>query len=299
MIAPSYDVLILGAGFTGTALAVQLARRLPEGSRVLLVGSPKATGRGIAYGTDNPDHLLSVRAERMSLFHDDPGHFVRWLEGREPRKPARRGVAESYAPRTLYGRYVRDCLHQAIAEARSRVRDEVLEGTAVDLQKTDRGYLIRTASGQRFQARAAALCLGNGQTDFPFDMASTSGAARDHLIADPWSDYRIRTILPDQRVLFIGTGLTMVDQALALERAGHTAPLTAISRHGLLPAPHLPTRTDPCSIAIPRGRVSLTALLRLVVDAARDEIAAGRDWRSVVDGLRPQTQDLWQRLDWI
>jgi hypothetical protein len=49
------------------------------------------------------------------------------------------------------------------------VRVEVLEGTVVDLQKSDRGYLIRTASGQRFHARAAALCLGNGQPDFPFE----------------------------------------------------------------------------------------------------------------------------------
>ena len=64
---------------TGTALAIQLARRLPPQSRVLLVGTPKATGRGLAYGTDNPEHVLNVRAERMSLFPDDPGHFVRWL----------------------------------------------------------------------------------------------------------------------------------------------------------------------------------------------------------------------------
>src|SRR5207302_9572621 len=106
-----------------------------------------------------------------------------------------------------------------------------------------------------------------------------------------------RTILPDQRVLFIGTGRTMVGQALALERAGHVGPLTAISRHGLLPAAHLAARTEPCSIAIPRGKLTLRQLFRLVVDAARDEVAAGRDWRSVIDGLRPVTQDLWHHLE--
>jgi len=127
-------------------------------------------------------------------------------------------------------------------------------------------------------------------------MSAITGAVRDHLIADPWSDYRMRTILPDQRVLLLGTGLTMIDQALTLERAGHTAALSAISRHGLLPAAHLPTRTEPCSIAIPRGKVSLMQMFRLVVEAARDEVAAGRDWRSVVDGLRPHTQELWARF---
>jgi uncharacterized NAD(P)/FAD-binding protein YdhS len=34
-----------------------------------------------------------------------------------------------------------------------------------------------------------------------------------------------------------------------------------------------------------------------VVEAARAEDAAGRDWRAVVDGLRPVTQDLWRQLD--
>src|SRR5690349_10140083 len=194
MTAPAYDVLILGAGFTGTALAIQLAQRLPDQSRVLLVGTPKATGRGLAYGTDNRDHLLNVRAERMSLFPDDPAHFARWLEKPEPGKPGWRGADGAYAPRYLYGWYLRDCLHHAIAEARSRVRVEVLEGTAADLHKDERGYVVRTASGQRFQGRAVALCLGNGQPGFPFDMASLGGAVRDHVITDPWSDYRMRHI---------------------------------------------------------------------------------------------------------
>jgi uncharacterized NAD(P)/FAD-binding protein YdhS len=295
--ASAYDVIIIGAGFTGTALAIQLARRLPESARVLLVGTPKATGRGIAYGTDNPEHLLNVRAERMSLFPDDPGHFVRWLDRREPRSGGRRGLAGSYAPRVLYGRYVRDSLHQAIAEARSRVRVEVLEGTATDLTTSEIGYLVRVASGQRYQGRAVALCLGNGQSAFPFDLRSVAGATRDHLIADPWSDYRMRTVQADQRVLFVGTGLTMIDQALSLDSAGHSGALTAISRHGLLPTQHLPLRTDPCSIAIPRGERSLRRLVRVVIEAVRDEVAAGRDWRSVIDGLRPITEELWQRLD--
>ena len=188
-------------------------------------------------------------------------------------------------------------MHEAIAEARSRVRVEVLEGTATDLTKNQIGYLVRVASGERYHGRAVALCLGNGQSTFPFDLRSVAGGARDHLIADPWSDYRMRTVQADQRVLFVGTGLTMIDQAVSLASAGHRGALTAISRHGRLPRPHLPSRTDPCSIAIPPGERSLRRLLRVVIDAVRDEVAAGRDWRSVIDGLRPITGELWQRLD--
>ena len=34
-----------------------------------------------------------------------------------------------------------------------------------------------------------------------------------------------------------------------------------------------------------------------MIAAARAEDTAGRDWRAIIDGLRPVTQDLWRRLD--
>ena len=84
MSAPTHDVAIIGAGFTGVALAIQLIRSLPAGARIVLIGSPQETGRGQAYGTERPEHLLNVRAERMGLFPDDPSHFVRWLKRQWP-----------------------------------------------------------------------------------------------------------------------------------------------------------------------------------------------------------------------
>ncbi len=67
MSAPIPDVAIIGAGFTGVALAIQLTRSLRTGARILLVGAPQATGRGQAYATEVPGHLLNVRVARMSL----------------------------------------------------------------------------------------------------------------------------------------------------------------------------------------------------------------------------------------
>jgi uncharacterized NAD(P)/FAD-binding protein YdhS len=91
--------------------------------------------------------------------------------------------------------------------------------------------------------------------------------------------------------------LTMVDQVLALEARGHRGLITALSRRGFVPTGHCPRRTDPVLIDIPEGPLPLRNLARLVIAAARAEDAAGRDWRAVIDGLRPITQDLWQSLD--
>jgi len=41
------EVAIIGAGFTGTALAIELARRLPPAARIALVGHGPSFGEGI------------------------------------------------------------------------------------------------------------------------------------------------------------------------------------------------------------------------------------------------------------
>src|SRR5688500_596869 len=49
-------IALVGAGFTGTALALHLLPRLPGGTTLLLI-DPRAPGNGVAYGTRAPWHL--------------------------------------------------------------------------------------------------------------------------------------------------------------------------------------------------------------------------------------------------
>lgn len=291
-----YDVAVAGAGATGVALVVQLARCLPAGSRVLLVGAPGETARGVAYGTPLPAHLLNVRAGRMSVIHDDCDHFVRWLEAARWRGGDKDEIAETYAPRTLYGSYLLDTLHREIAAARGRVRVDTVESRVAEIVPGDGVYALRMHDGTAAAAAAVALCMGHGAPAFPIPSEAVDPAARSRMIADPWADRRLEAIDPGARVIIVGTGLTMVDQVLTLAARGHRGPVTAISRRGFLPTSHLLRRTEPATIDIPDGPLALRHLVRAVVGAARDADAAGGDWRSVVDGLRPVTQSLWQRL---
>jgi len=295
---PTYDVAVIGAGATGAALAVQLTRAMPAGARVLVLGTPRETGKGVAYGTEAPCHLLNVRAGRMSILHDDPSHFVRWLllTG-EAGQGSEEAIAESYVRRSVYGRYILDTLRVATAEAAGRVLVDIVEGTATEIAERDGVYTVRAASGVRYASRSMALCLGHGRPEFPLPAETVDPDARDRMISDPWTDRRLQSIRPDDRVLLVGTGLTMVDQVLALEARGHSGPITAVSRRGFVPNDHCPRRTDPVLIDIPDGKLALRALARQVIAAARAEDAAGRDWRAVIDGLRPVTQELWRRLD--
>jgi uncharacterized NAD(P)/FAD-binding protein YdhS len=102
---------------------------------------------------------------------------------------------------------------------------------------------------------------------------------------------------PTAPVLLIGTGLTMVDTAISLLGRGHTGPIHALSRRGLLPRRH-GTGAATAAVALierplPTTVAGLTRLLREeVAEVARQ----GRDWRAVMDGLRPATQDIWQPM---
>ncbi|MDO9712613.1 FAD/NAD(P)-binding protein, partial [Paracraurococcus lichenis] len=99
---PRPTIAIVGAGFSGTLLALHLLRCCPEAIRVTLIERNSAFGRGQAYATGNPSHLLNVPAARMIAFHDQPNHFVDWLR-RQPDAEAL--LAQGFVPRRLFGAY--------------------------------------------------------------------------------------------------------------------------------------------------------------------------------------------------
>ncbi|MFC7662697.1 FAD/NAD(P)-binding protein [Methylorubrum suomiense] len=72
-------VAVIGAGFSGTMAALQLLSTLPPERPVLLCERGGSFGRGLAYGTGNPAHLLNLRATNMSAFPDRPRNFEEWL----------------------------------------------------------------------------------------------------------------------------------------------------------------------------------------------------------------------------
>src|SRR5690348_10350389 len=102
-------IAIVGGGASGVLTAIHLARCWTEPARlqVILYDDAARVARGAAYSTDNPRHVLNVPAGRMSAFADEPEHFVRWLQRRDPG-----ATAESYRPRTEYGDYLAHCLAQ-------------------------------------------------------------------------------------------------------------------------------------------------------------------------------------------
>lgn len=291
------DVAIIGAGFTGAALAVNLLRRMPQRARVALIGTGEDAGRGVAYGTADPDHRINVPAGRMSLFPADPTDFVRWLgDAPEGHGIAADALPYSFAPRRAYGRYVSDRLAAAERDAAGRVTLLRFGQAALAATPVVGGLRLDLDGGGPIVAEATALCLGNIPTGLPVPADAVDRAVGDRIILDPWQPSALDAVADDDDVLVIGTGLTMIDQVLTLTARGHRGRIVAVSRRGLLPLAHREPRQPPLALATVAATTPLVELSRLVRTKAKAEIAAGRDWRPVVDGLRPRLQELWQGL---
>ncbi len=267
-------VAIVGAGFSGSLAAINLVRH--DGPRATLIDRQAVAGTGLAYGAAHPAHLLNVRASKMSAFPDDPSHFVRWLD-----TEGMGGAAQAFVPRLVYGAYLRALLDQAAADAPGRLA--IVQGEAIDVEGGSRVVL---SGGDAVRADATILAVGNLPPHTP-------GGVDDQLsptyyAGDCWDPAAIGDLGPDDTVLVLGTGLTMVDLVLLLDAEGFEGRIVALSRRGLLPHAHAAPGAP--WVHIKERPATIRSGVINEVRARSNEIG----WRSAIDELRPFTQDMWR-----
>jgi uncharacterized NAD(P)/FAD-binding protein YdhS len=282
---------IVGAGFSGTLLALHALRRAPAGTRVLLAERGRRFGQGLAYGTGNPHHLLNVPAARMSAFHDRPGDFLHWLEAHPPWRDS---TGQSFAPRQAFGAYIRDLLKAELRRPDIASRLLLVRGEARAIRPDGAALAIDLDRGRTMRADLAVLATGNFAPEPPrvADPAFYDGPLYR---GDPWARGALEGLDPSAPVLLIGTGLTAVDTVLSLLDRGHAGAITALSRRGLLPLRHAESKAVPRD-AVPALPTEAVPLLRLLRRSAREAMARGGTWQSAVDAVRPFTQDVWQAM---
>src|SRR5579859_3340881 len=138
-------IAVIGAGFSGSLLAVHLLHRSRPSDRIYLIERDVAFGRGLAYGTGNPHHLLNVRAGNMSAFSDRQDHFLDWIRALPEGERAPVSVTEdrlTFVPRRLYGSYVQSILAREIRTAEGSQRLVLVADEAVALHPRDDGYAV-------------------------------------------------------------------------------------------------------------------------------------------------------------
>ena len=289
-------IVIVGAGFSGAAVAINLLRlSYWRPVRIVLVDRSPRMARGTAYAERSHPHLLNVPAGRMSMNSADSLEFLKFAQQRFPA-----ATAEDFLPRSLYGEYLESVLLDAELSSPSHVQLHKVAGSVCSIERTESTspYRVELDDGTAFVADDVVLALGNPPPSHVSGTPSLVGSSR--YVADPWDSPP--KLEPGENVLIIGTGLTMADTVIAGdESAWGRATFHAISRHGMIPPSQTAFRTSAGCDAddITRLRAasfSARRLLRTVRELTIDVQLRGGDWREAITCVRNLAPTLWQRL---
>jgi len=308
-------ITIVGGGFSGASVAVQLARTTRDPLDITIVEPRPEIGYGFAYSSADPDHRVNGVPSIHLVDPADPEAFARWcatesLATRDPEAVTADG--RLFVRRREFGRFIADAVERAAQHANDRVRIAHQRERAVDIAVGSPAPTVVTDAGTRLRTDLLVIATGNAQPRLP---APFPLALADHpaIVASPDDLGRIRAIDRDARVLVVGTGLTALDVISTIVRGRHRGTIVAVSRRGLRPrayrppppehakpVPGLLERIDapvaPFVLAAgnpPTARALLHALLARI----RVANAAGDTWYGPFDELRDPLWQVWTRLD--
>lgn len=276
------ETVIVGGGAAGVIAALTLLDRALPGDRVHLVERSGQVGAGVAYSTPVPVHRVNVPANRMSARPDFPDHFVRYLEA------TGLGSKFTYAPRQVYGDYLRSSLDAAVAASSGdyvQWHDSVIS--------VDDELEVRLESGASIAADNVVLAVGHGAFSVP--VAPAPG-----VVTHPWRTDLAEVVesaaAQNKPIVVVGTGLSAADIVVELDSYG-CRNITAISQRGRFPEAQL---------AEPEPPLLYEQVQHLVGASTASEIIrrtrllfaehADLDWRRVVDGLRLVIPEIWPEV---
>jgi uncharacterized NAD(P)/FAD-binding protein YdhS len=292
----SATIVIVGGGFSGSMTAAQILRLAGAANwraRVVIAEQRGVVGEGIAYGTREPVHLLNVPAGRMSAWPDRPDDFLAWARRRDNAV-----AATDFLPRMWYGDYVRDALLSTARDVHPLAELTVTFDEVRNVSRHPvRGWMVHFARQPSLQAGAVILAVGHRPPSDP--LGSCWSGPRTRFLANPWRPFATNVIGADEPVVLIGSGLTAVDSILSIAQEPRQAPIIAVSRNGLVPHAHAKTPVHPTDL-----RNWVTEQInraggmqaRLLLSGLRQMARECGEWRSVLDGLRPFTAQIWQAL---
>ncbi len=250
-------IAIIGSGFSGTMCAINLARLSKAPLHIFLIDRTDFA-RGAAYKKTDDCFLLNVRADQMGAFADRPGHFYEWLlQKNDNHSPT------DFVSRSLYGDYLECLLEETRKNFSSTI--ELIHDEVLDLNEKKRLVICKNR-----EVAADKIILASG-------------------LATPVLDHLAEISRTDKPLTIIGTGLSMIDVVVFLEKNHYRGKITAVSRHGRLPAQH---RFYSPETPRPKYDFSQTHSLKYVLNVIKSDLR-NYEWRLVIDALRPHNQFLW------
>lgn len=229
---------IVGAGPRGISvlerLAVRLSCQRPEHEVHIMIVDDTELGAGRVWRTNQPDwYTMNTVIAEVTMYSGAPDNgpsrpgagpsLLQWLRNGSEPEFAHLG-ANDYAPRVLYGRYLRSVYSSILRSLRKTAVVHEIQGKVEALHVLESGYRLEVIDGngtRALESDAVVLATGHarnvlrGQSS---DLASFAERVPGlHYIAgDSAADMDFSGLLPGISVGAIGMGLSFYDVMLAL-----------------------------------------------------------------------------------
>ncbi|WP_284358411.1 FAD/NAD(P)-binding protein [Candidatus Phycosocius spiralis] len=283
---PVHDLLIIGGGFGACSALAWLARLAPKAMRVAVMigsrtpadGADNFYGCGLAYGAQDPTHLLNSAHWNMGLLLDEPDGFTHWLSAQSPTKKL-----SDFVPRAEYGAFLQSKWHENLKLLTLKgVEVHVIQQSAISiLELTDRFVTIVDDAGTNHSCAAVLVCMGP-------TLISETGLRHEKLISPIWPHGLQCLKGACGQVVIIGTGLSGIDAAISALAEPEVTKLTMISRDGRLPLAHDAAARERLDVQFKGCPLEVLKTIRT---------AASRvPWQAVMNALRDQSNIIWH--DW-
>lgn len=253
----AFSITIIGMGACGVAAFAEATIRLAAapipGIELHLVSREDDLGPGLAFGTDQPGHLLNTESRLMGLYAHQPCHFREWLAARRPLMPDQ----VEYAPRAEYGEYIREILRDAFDRARhADIPVHVHHAEAVAIEGNRDAAAIRLDDGTTIESHHTILAIGTPKPVRFEELDGTPG-----YFDFPWPSRRLREgIGTDQDVIVLGSSLSAIDSFATLIDQDHRGAIHFVSKDGMLPRVEIPAPEE----TYPRRYFTLSEMRRLI-----------------------------------
>lgn len=278
-------IAIVGGGISGTLTVLQIIKQSKVPLIIFWFDTQNKFCKGYAYNSFDESHLLNVRANNMSVFPDEPNHFMEWLHQFHKQYTSR-----DFVPRKLFGEYVHDTF-ESLKNSNSNVKLHLIAEEVKSIRKTDQGFDIKTHLN--YHAQKVILAFGNFLPAHPRSISQEFLSSKNYF-QNAFNIQLTSQIQLYSHITIIGSGLTMIDIIGSLYRYQYKGKIMVISPHAYIPQAH---QENPLPSVEPfidsKKQYSLLEILSLVNKQLKLAKKENLNLQSVVDIMRPHLQRIW------
>ena len=298
----SQKYLIVGSGFAAGMMAMHLLEADIDPDQIIIAG-PGKLGEGNAFGCKNDNFRLNVRSQIMWIKPDQREEFTNWAKLNINDPDAKHSNGYFYR-RHDFARFISKKLTET--KGLFSVKRYYNKITKLEKEYNDKQNVFfwkaHLDDGKIILSSYVIMATGNPEPEWPFKLDDTlldpNKDFTSKLIVNPWMGEWLEDIQCNEKVLFIGSGLTALDGITALFKREHQGHIYLISPHGKLP----PMQTDwekkktPIWPGLPHQSLSASLMVKQFKTYLPKEDPSGVKWQTAWEELRTDLSINWQRL---